>query len=183
MTSRRKIAATALLLTGAVVVGGLALAGGSSARQTSAQKAFRKILLADSEVDPAIKALLRENGFVERRAVFADFTGEGRTDAIVFVNSGAISGTVASYVLSSESGREMHVVHVDESGQQVSARVERGDRGAAPSLVLEDPSYAAGDPPCCASTLVRRTYRWDRREHEFDLVSRRRVRSRIDVSR
>ncbi len=183
MPVRRKTAAAVLLLATAVAVGGLALASGSSAKQTSAQKAFRKILLGDSEVDPAIKALLRERGFVERRAVFADFTGEGKSDAIVFVNSGAISGTVASYVLSSENGREMRVVHLDESGQQVAARAERSDGDAAPTLVLEDPAYRAGDPPCCASVLVRRTYRWDRRQREFDLVSRKRVRSRIKVSR
>lgn len=172
----------AVAMTVAVAVAAFGLVTASDARQSAQQKSFRKLLLADSEVDPAIKTLLREGGFVERRAVFADFTGEGKSDAIVFVNSGAISGTVASYVLSAERGRELHIVKVDESGYQVNARAD-DDGGTPPRLVIEDPVFAAGDPPCCASKLVRRTYAWDTGDRDFRLVSRKRVRSGVRLTR
>lgn len=171
----------AVALAAAVAVAAFGLVTASDARQSAQQKSFRKLLLADSEVDPAVKTLLREGGFVERRAVFADFTGEGKTDAIVFVNSGAISGTVASYVLSAERGRELHIVKVDESGYQVNARAS--GRGETERLVIEDPVFATGDPPCCARTLVRRTYAWDTADREFRLVSRKRVRSGVRITR
>lgn len=164
----------------ALAAGAFGLASSSDAKQTAAQKSFRSILLSEGAVDPAVKLLLREGGFVERRMVFADFTGEGKSDAVVFVNSGAISGTVASYVLSSERGRELHVVHVDESGFQVNARVEQ-TAGTTPRLVLEDPVFAAGDPPCCARLLVRRTYEWNARAHDFRLKARKRVRSGVRI--
>ncbi len=165
----------------ALAAGAFGLASSSDARQTTAQKSFRTILLGDSEVDPAVKLLLREGGFVERRIVFADLTGEGKSDALVFVNSGAISGTVASYVLSSERGRELHVVHIDESGYRVNARIAQ-TAGTAPRLILEDPTFAGGDPPCCARLLVRRTYEWNSRAREFKLKTRKRVRGTTRIT-
>ncbi len=178
------LAVTLALLT-ALAVATFGLAGTSDAKQTAAQKSFRKILLNDSAVDPAIKTLLGDGGFVERRMIFSDFTGEGKSDAIVFVNSGAISGTVASYVLSSERGRELRVVHIDESGYQVAARADEPDAGddGLPRLILEDPVFAAGSPPCCARLLVRRTYEWNTRTREFRLLTRKRVRSGVRLSR
>lgn len=166
----------------AVLVAALGIVSTSDAKQTAAQKSFRKILLDDSAVDPAVKLLLREGGFVERRMTFSDFTGEGKTDAVIFVNSGAISGTVASYVLSAERGRELRVVHVDESGYQVVARANQQSGATVANLVLEDPVFSAGDPPCCARVLVRRTYQWNTRAREFKLVARKRIRSGVELA-
>lgn len=176
----RRILLTACAFAALVAIAGLATV--SDARQTGAQKSFRAILLGDAAVDPGVKRLLREGGFVEPRIAFTDFTGEGKLDAIVFVNSGAISGTVASYVLSAQRTRELNVVHVDESGYQVAARAQRRD-GDDPLLVLEDPVFSPGDPPCCPRVVVRRTYEWNTRAREFRLQTRKRYRTGIKVSR
>ena len=50
-----------------------------------------------------VKRLLRTNaGFVSPTPVFADLTGDGKSDAVVTVENGGAAGAVAAYVLTAE---------------------------------------------------------------------------------
>ena len=163
-----------ILALAAILVGG-DLATASQARQTNAQKQFQQLLLNDSSVDPAVKLLLRSGGFVEPDILFDDFTGEGKIDAIVSVNSSAISGTVAIYALTAGKGKNLKVVFRDESGYSVAARLDTSKNSAA-MLTTDDPVFSPGDRACCSARVLRLTWSWDAKNNQFKLLSRHRVR-------
>jgi len=165
-----------ILIAIAALIGGLFVSA-SQARQTNAQKQFRQLLLNDSSVDPAVKLLLQNGGFVEPDILFDDFTGEGKIDAIVSVNSSAISGTVAVYALTAGSGKTLKVVFRDESGYMVSARMEANQKSGS-TLITDDPVFSPGDRACCSARVFRRTWSWDAKKNQFKLLSSKRVRVR-----
>ena len=67
----------------------------SSAEPSKAQEFFSKTLLDDAKTTPAIKHLLDGGGgFVAPDTVFADLTGDGRSDALVLVETGGVAGAV-----------------------------------------------------------------------------------------
>ena len=58
------------------------------------------MLLKDADTTSGVKRLLRTNaGFVSPTPVFADLTGDGKSDAVVTVENGGAAGAVAAYVL------------------------------------------------------------------------------------
>ena len=61
------------------------------------------MLLKDANTTSGVKRLLRTNaGFVSPTPVFADLTGDGKSDAVVTVENGGAAGAVAAYVLTAE---------------------------------------------------------------------------------
>ena len=149
-----------LLAVLAALVATLAVTGGSSAAPTKSQALFEKTLLADAKTTGAVKRLLREGGgFVAPDVTFEDLTGDGRSDAIVLVDSGGVGGAVALYVFSTdgESARsDLRVVYRSQRLYRASAEV------ADATLILRTPRFAEGDDVCCPAKIVQRTYAWSK---------------------
>ncbi|HEV2775867.1 MAG TPA: hypothetical protein VGV90_09775 [Solirubrobacteraceae bacterium] len=136
----------------------LLVSGGSSAAPTKSQALFEKTLLADEKTTSDVKALLSEGGgFVAPDITFEDLTGDGRSDAIVLVDSGGVAGGVALYVFSTDGEAE-------ESDLRVVYRSQRLYRASTvvsdAALLLSTPRFAEGDDVCCPRKIVERTYAW-----------------------
>lgn len=146
---------TALVAAGAVV---LLTTGGSSAAPTKSQALFKKTLLADAKTTTEIKDFLRKGGgFVAPDITFADLTGDGRSDAIVLVESGGAAGAVALYVFSTHGEAETSALRVVYRSQRLyRASTEAANGG----LVLRTPRFVEGDDICCPAKIVQRTYTW-----------------------
>ncbi|MDP2712351.1 MAG: hypothetical protein Q8O56_14125 [Solirubrobacteraceae bacterium] len=153
---RTLLAALAALALG--VACALVLTGGSSAAPTKSQELFTKTLLADERTTSAIKELLRGGGgFVAPDIEFADLTGDGRSDAIVRVDTGGVAGAVALYVFSTDGAAAdsaLRAVYRSQRLYRASTEVVDG------TLVLRTPRYAEGDDVCCPAKLVQRVYVW-----------------------
>jgi hypothetical protein len=147
------LAALVVALTAALLV-----TGGSSAAPTKSQALFQKTLLDDDKTTSDIKKLLGGGGgFVAPDITFEDVTGDGRSDAIVLVDTGGVAGAVALYVFSThgESAEsDLRVVYRSQRLYRASAEV------ADAALILATPRFVEGDDVCCPAKLVRRTYVW-----------------------
>ena len=89
----------------------LVLAAPATAQEP--QALFKKKLLADAKTSSDVKSMLRSGrGFVEPSPVFADVTGDSKSDALVRVMTGGAAGAVAVYVLSTDgtTGSDLKVV-------------------------------------------------------------------------
>lgn len=160
----------ALLVSLAAVL--LGLAGATAlARPTAAQQLFRAKLLGDRAVAHDVKTRLRKGGFVDRRVIFADLTGEGRSDAVVLVHSGGSAGRVALYVFSAGRGDELAIVYRNQRLYRASARVPRGGS----SLFYTVPLYEPGDELCCPAARRETELRWDARRQRFRVAGRRTI--------
>jgi hypothetical protein len=153
---------------------GLVLSGGSSAAPTKSQELFEKTLLADAKTTPAIKSLLStRGGFVAPDLTFGDLTGDGRSDAIVSVDTGGVAGAVAVYVFSTDgeaADSPLRAVYRSQRLYRASTEV------VGNTLVLRTPHYAPGDDICCPAKIVQHTYAWN--AHDKTL----RQRSAVDVA-
>ena len=148
------------------VLGGLLVAlaatllvtGGSSAAPTKSQALFEKTLLADDKTTSDVKDLLTDGGgFVAPDITFEDLTGDGRSDAIVLVDTGGVAGAVALYVFSTDGESEdsdLRVVYRSQRLYRVSTEV------ADAALIVRTPRFAEGDDVCCPAKVVERTYTW-----------------------
>ena len=145
----------ALVLAAAVV---LLTTGGSSAAPTKSQALFKRTLLADAKTTSEIKQFLRQDGgFVAPDITFADLTGDGRSDAIVLVDTGGVAGAVALYVFSTHGEAEQSDLRVVYRSQRLyRASTEAANGG----LILRTPRFAEGDDVCCPAKVVERTYTW-----------------------
>lgn len=157
MRATRIIAGTlaALAAGSAVAIVG---AGGSSAALTKSQQLFRKTLLDDDRTTAGVKRLLRDSGgFVAPDIVFSDLTGDGRSDAIVLVETGGAGGAVALYAFSTHGEAETS----DLRAVYRSQRLYRATVAVADAtLILRTPRYATGDDVCCPARIVERVYAW-----------------------
>jgi hypothetical protein len=145
----RRSAALALLVTFA--------AAPATAQQP--QELFTKTLLSDAKTSADVKSMLRSGrGFVEPAPVFADVTGDGKSDALVRVLDGGAAGAVAVYVLSTDgtTSSSLRVVMRNQRLYRATLKVN-----AAHDLVVRTPIYAEGDTLCCPSKARDRTYAWD----------------------
>ena len=155
---RRPRTLLAVLAALAAVAATLLVSGGSSAAPTKSQALFKKTLLADAKTTSDVKRLLSEGGgFVAPDITFEDLTGDGRSDAIVLVDSGGVAGAVALYVFSTHGEAE-------QSDLRVVYRSQRLYRATAvvadAALILSTPRFAEGDDVCCPVKIVERTYTW-----------------------
>lgn len=148
----RRSAALALLLA-------LAAAPATAQQSQQPQALFTKILLADTRTSADIKAMLRSGrAFVEPSPVFADVTGDGKSDAIVRVLDGGAAGAIAVYTLSTDGTKSAALRVVMRSQRLYRATIKLN---SAHNLVVRTPIYAAGDALCCPSRASQSTYAWD----------------------
>jgi hypothetical protein len=168
-TLRAVLAALAL-----ATVAGLLLSSGSSADPTKSQELFEKTLLADAKTTSAIKSLLStRGGFVAPDLTFGDLTGDGRSDAIVTVDTGGVAGAVAVYVFSTDgqaADSPLRAVYRSQRLYRASTEVSGN------TLIIRTPAYARGDDICCPAKTVQRTYAWN--AHDKTLHQR----SSVDVT-
>jgi hypothetical protein len=147
------IAALALAEAGALL-----LSVESTAEPSKSQQLFRKMLLDDPKTTGAIKRLLRNRGgFVDPAIEFADLTGDGRSDALVLVDTGGAAGAVALYVFSThgqDADSPLRVVYRSQQLYRASAHVVDA------TLVLRAPRFVEGDELCCPAKIVERVYVW-----------------------
>jgi len=149
------VALAMLAMTAACV---LAFSGGSSAEPTPSQELFKKTLLEDEKTTPPIQGLLEAGGgFVAPEIEFADLTGDGRSDAIVLVETGGVAGAVALFVFSTDGEAENSALRAVYRSQRLyRATAEVADA----TLILRTPRYAGGDDLCCPAKIVERVYAW-----------------------
>jgi hypothetical protein len=131
---------------------------GSSADPSKSQSLFKKALLTDDKTTTAIKDLLRERGgIVAPDITFADLTGDGRSDAVVLVDTGGVAGAVALYVFSTHGEAEdsdLRAVYRSQRLYRASTEI------ADATLIVRSPRFAAGDDVCCPAKVVQRVYAW-----------------------
>jgi hypothetical protein len=128
------------------------------------QALFKKILLADPKLASGVKRLLDSNaGFVSPSPVFADLTGDGKSDAVVTVDNGGAAGVVAVYVLTAEGSAkgDLHVALRNQSLYQGRARV------SGTTLTIAEPLWSRGDDICCPRKAAERDYAWDAAKKAF----------------
>ena len=146
--------ATLALTAAAVLLG----SSGSPAAPTKSQEFFTKTLLADARTTAAVKELLsRRGGFVSPDVVFSDLTGDGRSDAVVLVETGGVAGAVALYVFSTDgqpAASDLRAVYRAQRLYRASVRA------SGETLTVRTPRYGAGDDICCPARIVERVYTW-----------------------
>jgi hypothetical protein len=128
------------------------------------QALFKKVLLADPKLASGVKRLLASNaGFVSPSPVFADLTGDGKSDALVTVDNGGAAGVVAAYLLTAEGSAkgDLHVALRNQSLYQGRARIS----GA--TLTIAEPLWSRGDDICCPRRATERDYAWDAAKKAF----------------
>lgn len=144
----------------------------AGAAETRAQKFFSKELQAERKAGANVRRNLRDGTWrVDRDIVFADLTGDGKSDAVVRVYSGTAAQDVAVYVFSSKEGEKLRVVFLKERLYRVTVSTQGG------LLRLSVPSFEAGSPTCCPRNYLQRAYRW--RDDHFVLVSTQRTSARV----
>jgi len=148
----------------------LLLAGGSTAKPSASQALFGKTLLDDAKTTSSVKRLLREGGFVAPAMDFGDVTGDGRSDALVLVDSGGAAGAVALYIFSTNgkaADSSLRVVYRSQGLYRASAEISAG------TLITQVPTFGKGDDLCCPAKVIERVYAWSSNAKELRLRSSR----------
>ena len=163
--------AGALALAAAFVLLAAAPAG---AEPTATQSFFTTRLLGDKRTSAEIKTLLRSGeAFVDRSVRFKELTGDNRADALVRVQTGGASGTIALYVFSTDTGHgkgaPLSVVFRSQSLERAETRIRDG------VLRYRTARYAPGDETCCPAAMAESRLRWREVKHRFQVVERRLV--------
>lgn len=155
---RPRFLLAALALLTITVAAVLLSSAGSSAEPSKSQALFAKTLLDDPKTTSAIKRLLTGGGgFVAPDIVFADITGDGRSEALVLVETGGVAGAVAFYVFSTDGeAADSPLRAVFRSQSLYRASVEP----AGTTLKLRTPKYTEGDDGCCPAKIAQREYAW-----------------------
>lgn len=118
---------------------------------------FRETILDDAKTTSAIKRLLTQRGgFVDPATQYGDLTGDGKSDAVVRVDSGGAAGSVAVYLFTahgSASGK-LRIAYRNQQLYRVTVRIDKG------TLTLSRPVWAKGDDVCCPGKLRLQDYVW-----------------------
>lgn len=145
----------AALLTAVVVVLWPAASG---AAPSKSQTLFRKALLDDAKTTNSIKGMLNDRtAFVAPEIEFSDLTGDGRSDAVVLVETGGVAGAVALYVFSTHgrpASSNLRVVYRSQRLYRASQQISEA------RLIVQTPRFARGDDVCCPAKISQRTYSW-----------------------
>jgi hypothetical protein len=154
MRWQRTVPAALALTTAGILV----VVGWSQAKPSASQQLFRTTLLDDAKTTSGVKALLRDRGgIVAPEIEFADLTGDGRSDAVVLVDSAGAAGVVALYVFSTHgkaADSPLRAVYRSQQLYRASADV------ADATLIMRTPRFAEGDDLCCPEKVVERVYAW-----------------------
>ena len=164
--SARRVARVAALATMLTALWGAAPA---SAQKTQSQTFFEQRLLADGLTSKPIKELLRSGGgFVDRRVVFRDLTGDKRDDAVVRVHSGGAAGVVAVYVFSTANrkGGKLRAIFRSQNLMRASTRVLKG------VVSYRTSRYDPYDELCCPARITQSTLEWNRDERRMRVAER-----------
>jgi lipopolysaccharide export LptBFGC system permease protein LptF len=156
------------LIFAAVVAAALWAPAAASAKDQT-QQFFEQKLLADKRTSKTIKELLQSGGgFVDKKVVFRDVTGDKRDDAIVRVNSGGANGAIAVYVFSTanKKGGKLRVIFRSQSLMRVSTRVSKG------VVSYRTARYEPGDELCCPAHVTESTLGWDKADRRMKVVKR-----------
>lgn len=149
----------------------VAAAPAPAAAQTTTQQFFSVRLQADEKTSKEVKDLLRtREGFVDKQVKFRDLTGDGKTDAVVRVQSGGATGAIALYVFSADTGKKgLRVVFRSQELERAETRIRDE------VLRYRSARPAPGDEVCCPSVLVESRLRWRDALHRFAVAERREV--------
>jgi hypothetical protein len=153
-----RLRALAPLATGIAV---FAVVAPSVGKPTEAQTFFENALSGDSKVTPQIKKALATNAaIVDPASGFTDVTGDGRSDALIFVTTGGAGGRIALYVFSthgqtSTTNTELKTVYRNQSLYNAGIRV------AGTTITVVEPKYSKGDDIGSAKKMTERDYAWD----------------------
>jgi hypothetical protein len=156
------VRALAALVCVGLICGARAVAQETPAQ--SPQELFRDVLLKDASTTSGVKRLLRTNaGFVSPTPVFADLTGDGKSDAVVTVDNGGVAGAIAAYVLTAEGSAkgDLHVA------LRIQALYQGRVRTSGPKLTVAEPLWSRGDDVCCPRRATERDYAWDAAKKAF----------------
>jgi hypothetical protein len=137
---------------------------GAQDQTETPQQLFKKVLLADPDLASGVKRLLSaDSGFVSPTPVFADLTGDGKSDAVVTVDNGGVAGAVAAYILTAEGSAkgDLHVALRIQSLYQGRVRT------SGPTLTVAEPLWSRGDDVCCPRRANERDYAWDAAKKAF----------------
>jgi hypothetical protein len=155
---RLRIACFVLAALTIAIAVALVSTGGSSAAPSKSQALFKRRLLEDAKTTTAIKNLLRDGGgIVAPDIAFGDLTADGRSDAVVLVDTGGVAGAVALYVFSTDGEAEdspLRAVYRSQRLYRASAEL------SAATLIVRTPRFTAGDDICCPTKVVQRVYVW-----------------------
>jgi hypothetical protein len=152
----------ALAATPVAVAGAQSGTSTTPTTETSPQALFSQPLVSDAKVTKAIKKLLTSKaGYVDPNPVFADLTGDGKSDAVVSVDAGGTAGAIAVYVLSTDgsSSGALHVVYRNQELYRATTAVS----GA--TLTIANPHWSPGDDLWDPKKIVQRTYEWKASKH------------------
>ena len=174
MTTPRKLVALASLIAATTAGASDAVAQTAPRSQTSL---FRSLLLDDKKTAPGIAKLLRTRaGFVESNMIFADLTGDSKSDAVVRVGTPGMAGTVAVYVFSTDGvkpdskGRtKLRAIYRNQTLYRAGAQVRSS------ALLLLVPRWKIGEEPCCPAVLAEREYLWRASDHRLHLHATREI--------
>jgi len=156
-----RLCALVALACAGLLVGAPALAQNQG---ETPQDLFKKVLLADPNLASGVKRLLSSGaGFVSPSPVFADLTGDGKSDAVVTVDNGGVAGRVAAYVLSGEGSPKGDLSVMLRSQSLYQGRV----RVSGATLTIAQPVWARGDDVCCPRHASERDYAWDGAKKAF----------------
>ena len=150
-----------LVVIPVVLVAALAAAllePGAAGSKDATQRFFEARLLADKNTSAEVKKLLRSGGgFVDKRVVFKDVTGDDRDDAIARVQSGGAAGAIAVYVFSTANRKngKLKTIFRSERLMRNSTRVVGGE------VSYTSARYDPDDELCCPARLTRSTLAWD----------------------
>ncbi|MEA2310881.1 MAG: hypothetical protein QOE28_849 [Solirubrobacteraceae bacterium] len=157
----------------AALLAALAVAAPAGAAPTQTQQFFTQKLLADKGTSREVRDLLRSRaGFVDRSVKFADLTGDGKSDAVVRVQSGGVTGAVAVYVFSTDTGVKnggLAVVFRSQELRRAETRIRDG------VLRYRSARPAPGDEPCCPAAVAESRLRWRKVKHVFVVAERRQI--------
>ncbi len=155
---RSRLAAVAIAAALSAGLAAALLTGGAGAAPSASQELFQRTLLEDAQTTEAVKTLLRERkAFVGPDIEFTDVTGDGRSDAVVLVETAGAAGAVALYVFSThgqDEDSDLRAVFRSQRLYRASAEPSGG------ALVLRTPRFASGDDLCCPDRVTERVYAW-----------------------
>ena len=152
----------------------LVLVSAGSAKLSTPQRFFRGKLLRDHSVSRDVKTRLRKGGFVDRKILFADLTGEGKSDAVVLVHSGGSAGRIAVFVFSSGHGSKLKIIYRNQRLYRASARVPHAGSRVG-TFFYRVPKFDPGDELCCPSAYLETELRWSASKKRFVVAGRRKI--------
>jgi hypothetical protein len=157
-------------LAGAGLAAAAVAVAGSS--PSPPQALFKRMLLADRKIDPSVADSLRTGAsFVSPDPVFADLTGDGKSDAVVTVDDGGVARAIAVYALTADGSKHGRLRVALRAEHLYQARV----RTSGATITVITSQFASGDDVCCPRGLIERDYAWSARRDAFARQASRRL--------